>query len=257
MFDAALRKAVIATAVVFLSPAFAATKPAAQPPKNSAAAVKPAAKPGPKSRAKATAKRRVEDNKPGTLADFGKETPPDDVVHVANWVSYTRNNKNKAFVIIDKKQARMYVFDSRGKLKSGSPVLLGKAVGDDSAPGVGDKPLSQLKEEEKTTPAGRFLAQRGRNTHGADIIWIDYKAAVSMHRVLTVGDERRLERMSTPEVDDNRISNGCVNVPVKFYNAVLNPTVGKYGAYVYVLPETRSVKQVFGSHEVTAATTKS
>ncbi|MBC5764092.1 hypothetical protein [Ramlibacter albus] len=256
MFKAVLGKAVVAGAAFALIPAFAATKPA-----ETAKAASPAAKAGPaaaKTKGKATAKDKATakaekvDTTPGPLADFGKVDASDDVVHVANWVSYTRNNRNRDFVVIDKKHARMYVFDAKGKLKSDAPVLLGKAVGDDSAPGVGDKPLSQLKDEEKTTPAGRFLASHGRNTHGADILWIDYKAAVSMHRVIKVGDENRFERLASPEIDDNRISNGCVNVPIAFYNSVLKPSVGKKGAYVYVLPETRSVQKVFGSFDVTA-----
>jgi hypothetical protein len=198
-----------------------------------------------------TAKKEVEDKTPGTLAEFGKAEAPADVVHVANWVSYTRNNKKKAFVLIDKKQARMYVFDPRGKLKSDSPILLGKAVGDDAVPGIGSKPMSQMKEEEKTTPAGKFLAAPGRNTYGEDIIWIDYNNAISMHRLRKVSaEQRRAERMNTPQVDDNRISYGCVNVPHKFYNSVLRPTVAKQGAFVYVLPETRSPQQQFGSFDV-------
>lgn len=202
---------------------------------------------------KAVAKNRkeAEDTTPGPLADFGKADAPADVMHLANWVSHTRNNKKKAFVLIDKKQAQLYVFDPAGKLKSRTPILLGKAVGDDSAPGVGNKPISQLKEEEKTTPAGKFLAAPGKNTSGEDIIWIDYNAAVSMHRLRKVSAaERRAERMATPDSSDNRISNGCVNVPHAFYNGVLKPAVMKQGAYVYVLPETKTAQQLFGSFDV-------
>lgn len=206
---------------------------------------------GKKAVKKAAAKAEADDPTPGPLADFGKVDAPADVVHVANWVSHTRNHKKKAFVLIDKKQARLYVFDPKGKLKSAAPVLLGKAVGDHTAPGVGNKPLSQIKEEEKTTPAGRFLAHPGRNTSGEDIIWIDYNAAVSMHRLRKVSAaERRAERMATPDASDNRISNGCVNVPPSFYNSVLKPTVLKQGAYVYVLPETKTPQQLFGSFDV-------
>lgn len=202
---------------------------------------------------KAVAKKEAEDLTPGPLADFGKVDAPADVVHVANWVSHTRNNQKKAFVLIDKKMAQLYVFDPKGKLKSRTPVLLGKAVGDHTVPGIGNKPLSQIKDDEKTTPAGRFYARPGKNTHGDDIIWIDYNSAVSMHRLRKVSaEERRAERMATPDAGDNRISNGCVNVPPKFYNSVLKPTVVKNGAFVYVLPETKSPQQLFGSVDVVA-----
>jgi hypothetical protein len=258
----AMRNALLLVAALSLAPAFAAGK--AEP---STEAAKTAAKPAPAKKAvkkaatgkksagtKTAAKKSAEDQKPGPLADFGKEDAPADVVHVANWVSYTHNAKKKAFVLIDKKQARMYVFDPQGKLKSDAPILLGKAVGDHTVPGIGNKPMSQIKEDEKTTPAGRFLAQPGRNSKNEDIIWIDYNAAVSMHRMRKVSaEERRAERMSTPDPGDNRISYGCVNVPPDFYNSVLRPTVSKYGAFVYVLPETKTPQQQFGSFDVTAS----
>jgi len=200
---------------------------------------------------KTVAKKKAEPQTPGPLADFGKEAAPADVVHVANWVSYTRNHKKKAFVLIDKKKAQLYVFDPKGKLKSSTPVLLGKTVGDHTVPGIGSKPMSKIKEDEKTTPAGRFLAQPGKNTRGDDIIWIDYNASISMHRLRKVSaKEQRAQRMATEDPSDNRISYGCVNVPHKFYDSVLKPTVVKQGAIVYVLPETKAPQQQFGSFDV-------
>ena len=73
-----------------------------------------------------------------------------------------------------------------------------------------------------------------------------------MHRVRPlVKAERRLQRLASRTPKDNRISFGCINLPVTFYENVLNPTVHKYGAVVYVLPETRSPQQVFGAYDVT------
>ena len=231
--------------------ASAAKKPAAtkKAPPAKAAAGKPAGK-----KAATAKKKEVEDKTPGPLADFGEVEASKDVVHVANWVSYGRKHKKKGFVIIDKKQAKLYVFDASAKLKGETTVLLGKAIGDHSAPGIGSKPFSQIKEEEKTTPAGWFYAQVGKNTKAEDIIWIDYKNSVSMHRTRMVDEEeRRAERMATPDPGDNRISYGCVNVPAKFYDTVLKPMVRKPGAYVFVLPETKTPQQFFGSYDVTAA----
>jgi len=229
----------------------AAAKKSAKKSDRKAAAKKSAGKKKADDKKTAKKKKDAEDNKPGPLADFGKVDAPEDVVHVANWVSHTRNHQKRAFVILDKKQAQLYVFDPRGKLRSRTPVLLGKAVGDHTVPGIGNKPLSQIKDEEKTTPAGRFLAEVGKNNHGEDVIWIDYESAVSMHRLRKVkAEERRFERMASKEIDDNRISNGCVNVPHNFYNKVLRPTVYKYGAWIYVLPETKTPQQLFGSFDV-------
>ena len=186
------------------------------------------------------------------FADFRKERPSPDARHVADWVADSGDSAGADFVIVDKKYARVYVFGAAARLRGSSPVLLGSARGDDSVPGIGSRPVAAVRPEERTTPAGRFVAERGRNTRGEDIIWVDYDASVSMHRVrATNPKERRLERLATPTVDDNRISYGCINVPAAFYDAYVRPVFAKRRAVVYVLPEVRPVREVFGSYDVT------
>src|SRR4051812_44136969 len=73
------------------------------------------------------------------LADFRGEDPSPDARLVANWVVHTSNAKQSAFVIIDKKDARVYVFSPDGRLQDSAPALLGSARGDDSFPGIGEK----------------------------------------------------------------------------------------------------------------------
>ena len=187
------------------------------------------------------------------LADFGKTEPSDDVRLVANWSVHTRDHGSRAIVIIDKKHARVYVFDPQGRLKSTSPALLGEWVGDDSSPGVGDKPLSQLKPWEKTTPAGRFVAEMGLNAHHQDVVWVSYDLAVSMHRVIKgLPHEKRAARLASATYKDNRISNGCVNLPKSFYETVLAPTVRANGAIIYVLPDKKPLQSVFKVWDVTS-----
>ncbi len=186
-------------------------------------------------------------------ANFGSEKPSADARHVADWIADSRDNAQGEFLILDKKHARLYVFDRDARLKSASAVLLGSAIGDDSVPGIGLKPIASVKPAERTTPAGRFVAERGHNTLGEDVVWIDYDAAVSMHRVRTNNArERRLERLATATAADNRISYGCINVPVTFYNVHVRPVFVKRRAIVYVLPEARTLSQVFGSYDVAA-----
>lgn len=222
------------------APCFAAAKHTAHATRHAAHATKPHA-----------SRSAVERKAHGPLADLRNVKASKDVVQVANWVSYTYDSQRRPFVIIDKKAAEMYVFDGWGRLWSTSPVLIGMAVGDDAAPGVGSKRLSQLKLREKTTPAGRFEAQLGQDSHGANVVWIDYNAALSMHAIASVSpSERRAERMATPTPSDNRISNGCINLPPRFFSGVLLPTVRKHGAVVYVLPETRTPHQQFGAYDV-------
>ncbi|MGK2952368.1 MAG: hypothetical protein ACSLEZ_08295 [Thiobacillus sp.] len=187
------------------------------------------------------------------LADFGDASPSPEARHVADWVADSRDNANADFIIVDKRDARVYVFDADARLRGTSPVLLGAAFGDESVPGIGTRPIAEVRPEERTTPAGRFVAERGLNLKGEDVVWVDYDAAVSMHRVrATKPAERRLERLDTPTVEDNRISYGCINVPVAFYEAYVSPTVATHRAIVYVLPEVKPVQQVFGSYDVIA-----
>jgi hypothetical protein len=203
-----------------------------------------------KGRGKSTAPRGAA----GPLADLRDAKAGKDVVQVANWVSSTYDSGRKPFVIIDKKAAHAYVIDGWGRLWSSTPVLVGSAKGDDAAPGVGAKRLAQLKPDERTTSAGRFVARRGKDTRGANVVWIDYDAALSMHALASVSaSERRAERLATPDPSDNRISTGCINFPPKFFTHVLWPPVSKIGVVVYVLPETRSVEQQFGAYDVTRA----
>ena len=185
------------------------------------------------------------------LASFGDQRPTDAVRQVANWSVYSGDHKQMAIVIVDKQDARVWVFDPDGKFVANTPALLGAAIGDDSVPGIGEKPLSQVKPEEKTTPAGRFIAEPGTNANGEDVVWVSYDLAVSMHRVRpTVKAERRLERLASVTPSDNRISFGCINLPTKFYEQVLSPEVKKYGAVIYVLPEMRTPAEMFGAFDV-------
>ncbi|HEY0879610.1 MAG TPA: L,D-transpeptidase [Zeimonas sp.] len=166
---------------------------------------------------------------------------------MADWALATEDPQGLPFLIVDKQAATLYVFDADGRLAGASAILLGMARGDDSVPGIGERPMSQIRPQERTTPAGRFVAERGMNSHGEDIMWVDYDAAVSMHRVrATNPKERRLERLRTPTIDDNRISYGCINVPARFYDRHVVPAFADGHAIVYVLPETRSLREQFG-----------
>jgi hypothetical protein len=191
--------------------------------------------------------------------DFAGETASPDAQRVAQWVVASADNGNRAFAIVDKRHAKVFVFEADGRLSAATPVLLGVAPGDHTVPGIGQKPLEEVRPEERTTPAGRFVAEPGRNATNEDVVWVDYDAAVSMHRVrLLHANERRLERLASPTSDDNRISYGCINMPVAFFDNVLWPRFRTRGAVVYVLPEVRPLNEVFPAltntdHQKTAA----
>ena len=160
-----------------------------------------------------------------------------------DWVARSRDNDGLPFMIIDKRQAHLWVFDRSGNLQGNAPVLLGVARGDHTVPGIGDKKLSEIKTEERTTPAGRFVAEVGMNARGEDVVWVDYDAAVSMHRVLTTNaKEQRARRLETRTPHDNRVSYGCINVPKAFFEDVVSATVrGCSSTDVVSLNPTESV----------------
>ena len=179
-------------------------------------------------------------------ANFGHEIASRDARRVADWIVLSGDNQSKSFVIVDKTAAKVFVFSTTGILRGAAPVLLGLAKGDDSIPGIGARKLSSIRPDERTTPAGRFVASLGHNLQGVEILWVDYEASISLHRVITAKHkEHRLQRLASPTPFDNRISYGCINVPVKFFNTVVRPAFLRTNGIVYILPEIRSVHEVF------------
>ena len=170
----------------------------------------------------------------------------DDARALVAQVTRSNDHGGVPFMVLDKRAARLWVFDAQARLQESTPVLLGLAIGDDTAPGVAELPLSQIADAARTTPAGRFVIEPGRNLHGDDVLWIDYASAVSMHRVRSVNaGERRLQRLASPRAEDRRISYGCINVPVAFFDRAVLPFFKETRAIAYVMPETRPVAAVF------------
>lgn len=190
-------------------------------------------------------------------ANFKQEIVSEASKYLADWIVDSNDNQHRPFVIIDKKAARVFVFNTTGKLIGSTPALLGLALGDNAIPGIGNMSLANIKPEQRTTPAGRFVATLGRNLHGKEVLWVDYTGAISLHRVVTSSlKERRLQRLESTNPLERRISYGCINVPVKFYDRVVSPTFTGIKGIVYVLPDTRLVQEVFGSYDVEDPTPK-
>ncbi len=184
-------------------------------------------------------------------ADFQREHATHEARYLADWVVDSGDNQRMPFAIVDKTDAKVFMFDPNGRLRGAAPALLGLAIGDDTVPGIGDRVLSRIRPEERTTPAGRFVASLDRNLRGKEILWVDYDSAVSMHPVIRGKPaERRAERLATPTPLDNRISYGCINVPARFFEDVVRPAFAGTNGIVYVLPETRPARQVFASYYV-------
>lgn len=151
------------------------------------------------------------------------------------------------WAVVDKRAARLHVFEPSGRLRATTPVLVGATPGDDSVPGVGERAQAGLVgPDERTTPAGRYATEPGRNAQGEAIVWLDWEAALAIHR-LRPGRSQGLRQASLDGSDPaaRRLSAGCVVVPVRFYLDVIEPLLGRRPGVVYVLPDTRPLQDVF------------
>lgn len=181
-------------------------------------------------------------------ADVGAVTPSADTRYMLQWVLASGDHRGQPFAIVDKKAAQLLVFDAVGRLLGATPALLGLAPGDHSVPGIGKRASTQILPSERTTPAGRFATEPGRNLQGEAVVWFDYDAALAIHRLRpAAAQERRPQRLLSKAADERRISLGCVVVAVSFYDTVVAPLLGRQRGVVYVLPETQPVQSLFGN----------
>ena len=170
--------------------------------------------------------------------DFADARPSEDVRRVAEWAFEHEDAKGRPVAVVDKRNARIFVFGADGHLRGTTPVLLGLARGDKSAPGIGEMAGGYIPAGLRTTPAGRFDSEPGHNAKGEAIVWVDYDAAFAIHRLRPAPPaERRPARLFSDTPDDNRISQGCVIVPGSFFDQVVAPTLGRERGVVYVLPD--------------------
>lgn len=171
----------------------------------------------------------------------------EDARYVRDWAIDSGDTRQRPFAVVDKKAARIFVFDAAGRLLGDSNALLGQGPGDHSVPGVADGDVNRIPLADRTTPAGRFDSQPGRNLTGDTNVWFDYQAALAIHRVRPgAGQASRMASLATPSPADNRASLGCVVVTPAFYDAVIAPTLGQRRGVVYVLPERLPVRALFG-----------
>jgi hypothetical protein len=182
-------------------------------------------------------------------ASFSGQAASAQVRTVADWTVQTRDNQDLPFVIVDKVGARLFLFNRDGTLRATTSVLLGLARGDVSPPGIGNLKLSLIAPADRITPAGRFVANKGIDLGGQDIVWVDYDAAIAIHRATDIKPgataRDRLARLASASPRDKRISYGCINVSEAFYDSFIRPTFSASSGIVYVLPETKPLAALF------------
>ncbi|MGH8106075.1 MAG: hypothetical protein ACREO2_07140, partial [Arenimonas sp.] len=65
-----------------------------------------------------------------TSQDFGSLPASAEIRQLKQWVSDSGDNGRLPFILVDKVNARVYVFNSSGQLQGMAPALLGLARGD-------------------------------------------------------------------------------------------------------------------------------
>ena len=183
------------------------------------------------------------------FANDAAKAPPPNISRMAEWVIRAHDNGGRPFVIIDKQNAKVFVYEKTGHLLGSAWALVGLATGDDSVPGIGTMPLTAITPDIRTTPAGRFVASLGHDLGTKDVLWVDYANAISLHRVINTNPaERRLERIVSQDPTEHRISYGCINVPAKFFDTVVDPAFKGTSGVVYILPEVKPLLTVFPNY---------
>jgi hypothetical protein len=77
---------------------------------------------------------------------------------VTEWVLHSADHQGLPFVVIDKRDARVFVFSPGGRFLGASPALLGLAIGDEGVAGLGERPLA--KSAQKSAPPLRVGISR-------------------------------------------------------------------------------------------------
>ncbi len=179
---------------------------------------------------------------PAPAGTFAEPSLTTDVRETLAWVLSNQDHGGQPFMVVDKRQARVFVFNPAGRLLGAAPALLGMAVGDVDTPGVGLKPVSQIAVTERITPAGRFDSEPGVGLQGDAIVWLEYDAGLAIHRVRP-GPAQLAREQRLTQASGRRVSFGCVVLSPEFLDAVVLPQLGRQAGVVYVLPETRRLRE--------------
>lgn len=152
---------------------------------------------------------------------------------VNSWVQQSKDNAGRPYIIADKQSGEIHIVGADGQVKATAPALYGRKMGDGMT--IGETPAGIFTIHQEAAPAsyGGDLQQFATAPDG-DVY--------AIHRVLTNNKQDRPGRLASPTAEDNRISLGCINIPADLYNKYLS---GKFDGKLYVLPDQRSLGDVF------------
>ena len=140
---------------------------------------------------------------------------------------------NRWFMITDKADGKLHVFDAKGDPVVQAPALTGRGVGDKVIGGNG------------VTPAGKFTLQIAQDPeyysgYRYDLVEsADATGVIAVHAVWNgTKSEKRSERLASKTAADNRISWGCINTTNEVFTEKLLPNWEHLnGSLMFVMPE--------------------
>lgn len=184
--------------------------------------------------------------------NFKNVSYSDNVKDASDWILNYSNNEGKPYVIADKVNGLIYIFDKNGNIIKRTYAIFGKDSGD------------VLSDGKSITPTGIYNASVDNNVtepfyKGTTVDFLDKgESVLAIHRVyLAKPSEKRMERLNSKDPSDNRISHGCINVTDDVYDKIIYPQFNKAdGGMVYILPETKRGNKVIERQKVDKTKTR-
>ncbi len=168
------------------------------------------------------------------------------------------------FFIADKPNGKTHLFGKNGEHIASTNTLFGKQSGDVLDEKRMNTPTDDLLETDKITPAGIFKIKVIADANYTGGYILDFQkngvpqGGIALHSVWTGNKkEHRVDRLNSPEVTDNKVSFGCVNVSEAFFKNNILPHVDDFNnAGVVVIPDDANLAK-YGIKEGTALFSKS
>lgn len=176
-----------------------------------------------------------------------KDSVPDDAVAkmsplaqtVYENMAPTAKKSGKGFIIADKPNGMLHLFNADGSLLAQDAALFGKDTGDKLG-------KSSLLGGPKITPAGPFSLRVGDSEYagGKSLDLVESydptdNSTIAVHAAY-LGDpkEDRLGRLKSASAADNKISYGCVNTAHDTFLNTILPNIDNFnGGMMFVLPD--------------------
>lgn len=163
-------------------------------------------------------------------------------------------NKSDNFIVIDKNNCTSVVYNSQGDTLYINEVLLGKSIGDNKS--IADN----------YTPAGEFTivgkdkdyGEKNTKLYSHRLLPIigDIKPSpdkfLALHQIPSTVQQIRSKNLHNNILEDNRVTNGCVNYSINDYDNMISYIKGD-DTNVYILPEEKDnflkvIKSFWGNH---------